>query len=98
MRRGLLLGVALGITNNAVVLLISWLFRPPSTYGFYSYSPMPERYADYLPSSHQVRGWAAVALVAGVLVAVNVALVAGFVATQRIRRRQQAPAGSPGAA
>jgi heme/copper-type cytochrome/quinol oxidase subunit 1 len=98
MRRGLLLGAVLGIVNTAVVLLISWMFRPPTTYGFYSYSPMPKRYSDYLPPSHQVTGWASIALVAGVLVAVNIALGAVYVAIRQLRRRRRAPTGSAGAA
>src|SRR3954466_3392650 len=99
MRRALLLGAGLGIANTAVLLLLSWLFRPPTTFGFYSYSPMPQRYSDYLGvRGRQLNGWTALALVAAVLVVVNMALVAAYLAAQRIRRRRRAPAPSPGVA
>jgi heme/copper-type cytochrome/quinol oxidase subunit 1 len=54
-------------------------------FGWYAYSPMPRRYADYLPSSG-VHGWSAVAVVIGVLVVVNAAVVCVYVLVQKRRR------------
>jgi heme/copper-type cytochrome/quinol oxidase subunit 1 len=78
MRRGLLAGVALGATNAAAVLVLAWLFRGPSEFGWYAYSPMPRRYSDYLPADHAVSSWATVLTVVAVLVAVNVAAAVGY--------------------
>lgn len=78
MRRGVLLGAALGVINAGVVVLLDWALRRRGDFGWYSYTPMPQRYSDYLPPQHVVRGWAAVAVVVGVLVVVNAAVVAAY--------------------
>lgn len=86
MRRGLLLGGALGVINTAVVVLLEWAMRRRGDFGWSGYAPAP-RYADYLPAPHVVSGWSAVALVAAVLVGVNVLVL---VADAAIRRRRSA--------
>jgi hypothetical protein len=86
MRSGLLLGVALGAVNTAVVVLLDWALRKRSDFGWFAYSPMHGRYADYLPPQHVVTGWAAVAVVAGVLIVLNMAMAAGYVVVRRRAR------------
>jgi heme/copper-type cytochrome/quinol oxidase subunit 1 len=86
LRRGLLLGVVLGAVNSGAVLLAGWALERHGDYGWYSYSPMPRRYADYLPASQPVTGWSAVALLVGVLVVVNVLATAAYVLVRRVRR------------
>lgn len=83
MRRGLLLGAALGVINAGAVVLLSWVTRRRGDFGWYSYTPMPRRYADYAPTGNVVNGWAAVALVVGVLIAVNVVLVTAYFLVRR---------------
>jgi heme/copper-type cytochrome/quinol oxidase subunit 1 len=65
------------------VLALAWLFRGPSEFGWYSYSPMPRRYSDYLPADHAVSGWAAVVTVVAALVAVNVVAALGYTLLRR---------------
>ena len=84
-RRGLLAGAALGVMNAGVVVLLDWVLRRRGDFGWYSYSPMPRRYADYLPAPHVVSGWAAAAVFAGVLVALNMIVAAGYVIMRRRR-------------
>jgi heme/copper-type cytochrome/quinol oxidase subunit 1 len=84
-RRGLLVGAAFGVVNTAVVVALDRALRRGGDFGWYSYSPMPRRYADYLPHQHVVNGWAAIGLVAGVLVVVNAVLVGTCAAV--VRRR-----------
>lgn len=85
MRRGLLLGAALGVINAGVVVLFEWTLRRQGDFGWYSYSPMPRRYADYLAPQHRLSGWAAAALVTVVLVAVNMLVVAAYLLIRRRR-------------
>ena len=88
-RRELLLSAALGATNTGVVVALDWLLRRRSDFGWYSYSPMPRRHADYLPTQHVLSGWAAVGIVAAVLVAVNMVIAAAYAV---IRHRKTAAA------
>jgi heme/copper-type cytochrome/quinol oxidase subunit 1 len=89
MRRGLLLGAALGVTNAGAVLLLAWALHRSGDFGWYSYSPMPRRYADYLTSSPSpvVSGWAAIGLIAAVLIALNMVLVATYMLVRKRRAR-----------
>ena len=73
-----LLGAALGAFNTGAVVALEWALRRRGDFGWYSYSPMPRRYPDYLPAQHVVNGWAAVAVVAGVLIAVNILILAAY--------------------
>ena len=82
MRRGVLLGAGLGLPNAGTVLLLPWLIDQPRDFGWYAYSPMPRRYADYLPNSG-VHGWSAVAVVFAVLVVFNAAAVGAYVLVQK---------------
>ena len=91
-RRGLLLGGALGIVNTGVVLALEWALQRRGDFGWYSYSPMPRRYSGYLPAQHVVSGWAAVGLFAGVLVLVNAVLV---MACLLVLRRRATPVQLP---
>jgi heme/copper-type cytochrome/quinol oxidase subunit 1 len=73
----------LGVVNTGAVVALEWALRRRGDFGWYSYTPMPRRYADYLPSQHVVSGWAAIGVVAGVLVAVNVVIAVGYVLARR---------------
>ena len=88
MRKTLLFGGVLGLLNATIALVGAHLLSRSGTYGWYAYSPMPSRYADYLPSRGPYR-WAAVAVVVAAFVVVNAAVVAGFVTYDRRRRRAQ---------
>jgi heme/copper-type cytochrome/quinol oxidase subunit 1 len=50
---------------------------------------MPRRYADYLTSSPSpvVSGWAAIGLIAAVLIALNMVLVATYMLVRKRRAR-----------
>lgn len=78
MRRGLLLGSVFGLLNASVAILLAWwLGRRPGHFGWYSYAPMPRRYADYLPATSTTPGWKiALVLLAAFLVVNIVAAVA----------------------
>ena len=82
----MLLGGVLGLLNAAIALFGAHLLSRRGIYGWYAYSPMPSRYSDYLPSGGP-HGWGAVAIVVATFVVVNAAVVVGFVAYDRRRRR-----------
>jgi hypothetical protein len=88
MRRGLLLGSVIGLLNGGVALVLAWWFgRGPHEFGWYSYTPMPRRYADYLPAS-STPGWhIALVLLAAFLVA-NAAATAVFLFLRRHHRTE----------
>jgi heme/copper-type cytochrome/quinol oxidase subunit 1 len=85
-RRGLLLGSVIGLLNAGLALLLAWWFgRRPAEFGWYSYTPMPRRYADYLPAS-STPGWKiAVVLLASFLI-VNTAAAAAVFYFRRSQR------------
>ena len=71
-RRGLLLGTVIGLLNAALAVSLAWWFgRAPSEWGWYSYSPMPRRYADYLPAS-STAGWKIVLVLVATFLIVNI--------------------------
>ena len=78
MRRGVLLGATLGVLNAAVMLVLGRALGRGGDYGWYSYSPMPRRYADYLPPDHIVNGRAALAVVLVVLAVVDSILLVAY--------------------
>ena len=87
MRRGLLLGATLGVINVSVMLAMDRMVGRSGEVGWYSYSPMPRRYSDYLPPDHIVNGRVALALVLAVLIVVNsIAVMAYLKAHDRVRR------------
>src|SRR3954463_7030406 len=77
-RRGLLLGSAVGAVNAAIaVAAIWWWDRGSGEFGWYSYSPMPRRYSDFigspLPHRHH---WPAMLVIAAIFLCVNALAVA----------------------
>lgn len=68
----------MGLLNAGLAVLAGrWLNRE-TTFGWYAYTPMPRRYADYLPAPG-TRGWSAVIVVIVGFVIVNAAAVGTFV-------------------
>jgi hypothetical protein len=87
-RRGLFWGAALGLLNAALAILAGrWLDRQ-SEFGWYAYSPMPRRYADYLPASGS-RGWSAFVVVIVGFMAINAVAVGLFVLLRARRNRAE---------
>ena len=86
MRRGLVIGTVIGLLNAGLAVLLAWWFgRRPAEFGWYSYTPMPRRYADYLPAS-PTPGWKiAVVLLASFLI-VNTAAAAAVLYFRRSQR------------
>ncbi|HVI16945.1 MAG TPA: hypothetical protein VM712_01115 [Gaiellales bacterium] len=84
MRRGLLLGSVIGLVNAGLAISLAWWFgRPPGgfgsgDFGFYSYTPMPRRYADYLPAS-STPGWTIALFLLAAFLVVNAIAVAAAV-------------------
>jgi heme/copper-type cytochrome/quinol oxidase subunit 1 len=77
MRRGLLCGTALGLLNAGLALLAGhWLSRE-TAFGWYAYSPMPRRYADYSPPSAP-RGWLVIVVLISGFVIANAVAVGAF--------------------
>jgi len=79
MRRGLLLGCVVGLLNAGLAMLLAWWFgRRPAEFGWYSYAPMPRRYADYVRAS-TTPGWKiALVLLASFLIVNSMAAAAVF--------------------
>lgn len=73
----------LGVIDAGVVVLLDRALRKRGDFGWYSYSPMPRRYADYLAPEHVLSGWAAVGVVAGALISVNAIAVAAYLLIRR---------------
>ena len=94
MRRGLLLGAALGVVDAGVVVLLDWALRRHGNfdYGWYAYSPLTDRTAVVVTPDHVVNRWFAFVIVIGALVVVNCALAAGYVLVQRRAYRERIPA------
>lgn len=83
MRRGLLLGSAVGAVNGGLGLLLAWWFgRRSGDFGWYSYSPMPRRYADYWPAA-TTPGWEIALVVLASFLIVNTAAAAAIVYWRR---------------
>jgi hypothetical protein len=67
----LLLGSVIGLLNAGLAVLLAWWFgRRPAEFGWYSYTPMPRRYADYLPAS-STPGWKIAVVVLASFLIVN---------------------------
>ena len=79
MRRGLLLGSVIGLVNAGLAISLAWWFgRMQGDFGFYSYTPMPRRYADYLPAS-STPGWKIALFLLAAFLVVNALAVAAAV-------------------
>src|SRR5436190_23899011 len=88
-RRGLLLGSVIGLLNAGLAILLAWWFgRRPAEFGWYSYTPMPRRYADYLPAS-SAPSWQIAVVVLAVFLIVNTAAAAAVVYFRRSQRAEQ---------
>lgn len=71
-----MLGGVIGGLNAGVALLLGWWFgRQPAEFGWYSYSPMPRRYATY-GSAHTIRPAWQIVIVVAVFFIVNIAVAA----------------------
>lgn len=85
MRRGVLLGAAAGLLNAGVAVAVVWLLgRRPGDYGWYSYTPMPARYSDYLSGPGARPGWELALIVAAALAVLDGLLA--VVVVRRLRR------------
>jgi hypothetical protein len=89
MQRAVRLGTAIGVVNAAAMLGLLRLASRRADFGWYAYRPLPSRY----PNSASLGGmhsWAAVGLVAGLLIALNTLACVGYVV---VRRRADAHSG-----
>lgn len=84
----MLWGVALGLLNAGFAILAGRWFDRQTSFGWYAYSPMPRRYADYLPASGP-RGWTAVGVVILGFVVLNAVAVGLFVLLRARRDRPE---------
>ena len=86
-RRGLLLGSAVGLLNACVAIALAWWFgHRPHDFGWYSYTPLTRHYADYGPLS-TTPGWKiALVCVLTFLVVNTGATVIALAVTRRHRR------------
>ncbi|MDQ1694678.1 MAG: hypothetical protein QOJ03_31 [Frankiaceae bacterium] len=82
MRRGLVLGGLLGLLNGVGALVAArWLTRQTDV-GWFAYSPMPRRYADYLVAPES-RSWTPVVLVLLGFILANGLALGAFIARSR---------------
>lgn len=85
-RRGLMLGSVVGLLNAGVAILLAWVFgRRPGEFGWYSYTPMPRRYADYAPLP-TTPGWKIGLVLVAVFLFLNMAIAAVVLVVSRRRR------------
>lgn len=91
MRRGLLLGGLAGVLNGGLALLLTWWFgRRPTEFGWFSYSPMPRRYADYVSSDAVTPAWEIITVTVAVFLVLNIALAAVIIRSRRRAGRRAA--------
>lgn len=70
------------------ILLAWWFGRTPSEWGWYSYSPMPRRYADYLPAS-STPGWEIVLVLLATFLIVNIVAATVVLRFRKAARRER---------
>ena len=85
MRRGLLLGSVIGLFNAGLAISLAWWFgRREGDFGFYSYTPMPRRYSDYLMPMSGTPGWKIALFLLSAFLVVNAVAVAAAVTIKSV--------------
>lgn len=84
----MLAAAALGSLNAIAALFVGHVVRGvPAEFGWFSYQPMPARYADYLPPHSPHHRWLVMAAVVAAFIVGNTLVVTtGLVVRRRFAR------------